>query len=104
VTPHAVFLGLRYAPDEALDDLARLRADFDSYGPGGFYDAIAVGSSTVASRYLALDQSMIMAAIGNELRGDTIRRAFVTPRIERALKPLLRMEEFNIPADQVGRQ
>ena len=100
VTPHAVFLALRYAPRAALDNLARLRADLDSYGPGGFYDAVAVRSGTVARRYLALDQGMIMAALGNALAGDDIRRAFVTPQIERALRPLLAMEEFNVPARQ----
>jgi hypothetical protein len=100
VTPHAVFLALPYAPREAVDNLRNLEADFDSYGAGGFYDAIAVGSGTVARRYLALDQGMIMGALGNHLRGDLIRRSFVTPQIERALKPLLRMEEFNVPANQ----
>jgi hypothetical protein len=96
VTPHAVFLALPYARREAVDNLARLRADLDAYGPGGFYDAIAVRSGTVARRYLALDQAMIMGALGNELAGDSIRRAFVTPQIERALRPLLAMEEFNV--------
>ena len=42
VTPHASFLALKYAPEEALDNLAKLRADFDAYGWGGFYDAIDV--------------------------------------------------------------
>jgi Putative glucoamylase/Protein of unknown function (DUF3131) len=96
VTPHAVFLALPYARKEAVDNLARMRANLDVYGPGGFYDAVAVRSGTVARRYLALDQGMIMGALGNELAGDSIRRAFVTPRIERALRPLLEMEEFNV--------
>jgi hypothetical protein len=100
VTPHAVFLALPYAPRAAVDNLARLREDFDIYGPGGFYDAVAVRSGTVARRYLALDQSMIMAALANHLRGDAIKRAFVTPRFERALRPLMAMEEFNVPAGQ----
>lgn len=100
MTPHAVFLALPYAPGEAVDNLTRLEADFDVYGPGGFYDAVAVGSGTVARRYLALDQGMIMGALGNHLRNDLVRRAFVTPRIERALRPLMRMETFNIPAGQ----
>jgi hypothetical protein len=102
VTPHAVFLALRYAPRAAVDNLAALRADLDAYGPGGFYDAVAVGSGTVARRYLALDQGMIMGALGNALAGEDIRRAFVTPQIERALKPLLAMEEFNVPARQTA--
>jgi len=100
VTPHAVFLALRYAPQAAASNLAKLRANFDAYGPGGFYDAVAVGSGTVAKRYLALDQAMIMGALGNALAGEDIRRAFVTPQIEHTLRPLLAMEEFNVPAHQ----
>jgi hypothetical protein len=96
VTPHAVFLAYRYAPAAALDNLARLKADLGAYGPGGFYDAVAVRSDTVARRYLALDQGMIMGAIGNALAGDDIRRGFVTPQIEHALRPLLEMERFNV--------
>jgi hypothetical protein len=95
VTPHAVFLALRYAPREALDNLAKLRANLGAYGPGGFYDAVAVRSGTLAKRYLALDQGMILGALGNALAGDDVRRAFVTPQIERALRPLIGMEEFN---------
>jgi hypothetical protein len=100
VTPHAAFLALRYAKGPVLDNLARLKADFDSYGPGGFYDAIAVRSGTVATRYLSLDQAMIMGAIGNELAGDILKRAFVTPQFERAVRPLLAQETFNVPAGQ----
>ncbi len=73
VTPHASFLALRYAKGAALGNLAKLRENFDAYGPGGFYDAVAVGSSTVSKRYLSLDQGMIMAALGNELAGDDLR-------------------------------
>ncbi len=43
VTPHASFLALRYARDAALENLANIREDFDSYGPGGFYDAVGGG-------------------------------------------------------------
>ena len=40
--PARVVPRLRYAPEAALANLAKLRADFDAYGPGGFYDAVAV--------------------------------------------------------------
>jgi hypothetical protein len=100
VTPHAAFLALPYAPKPVLDNLAALKKNFDAYGPGGFYDAIAVKSGTVAKRYLSLDQSMIMGAIGNRLSHDVLRRAFVTPRFERAVRPLLAAETFNVPARQ----
>ncbi|MFC4022020.1 glucoamylase family protein [Micromonospora sp. GCM10011542] len=100
VTPHAVFLAMRYAPAEARAELARLRSQFDSYGPGGFYDAVAVRSGTVAKRYLALDQGMIMAALGNLYGGDVLRKEFTRGGAERFLRPVMRIEEFSVPARQ----
>ena len=100
VTPHAAFLALPYAPRPAAANLARLKANFDAYGPGGFYDAINVGTGQVARRYLSLDQAMIMGALGNTLAHDVLKRAFVTPSFERRVRPLLARETFNIPAGQ----
>ena len=100
VTPHAVVLALPYQPQAALTELAKLRKDFDSYGPGGFYDAIAVRSGKVAKRYLALDQGMIMGALGNLLGHDLLRDAFTKGGAERNLRPVMAMEEFNLPAHQ----
>jgi hypothetical protein len=94
VTPHAVFLALPYAQREALADLDRLRRNFDAYGPGGFYDAVAVRSGTVAKRHLSLDQGMIMGALGNVLGHDVLKRYFVRGEVERTIRPLMRMEEF----------
>jgi hypothetical protein len=101
VTPHAAFLALPYAKGPAVDNLRRLAANFDAYGPGGFYDAIAVGSGTVAKRYLSLDQAMIMGALGNELANEDIKRAFVTKEFERAIRPLIGMERFNVPQQRL---
>jgi hypothetical protein len=89
VTPHAALLALPYARGPVLANLAKIKHDFDAYGTGGFYDA-------VAKRYLSLDQSMIMGALGR----DVLRHAFVTPQFERAVRPLLAAETFNIPACQ----
>jgi hypothetical protein len=100
VTPHAAFLALPYAKGPVLANLAKLKANFDAYGSGGFYDAVAVGSGTVARRYLSLDQAMIMGALGNTLADNVLRRAFVTPQFERAVRPLLAQETFNVPAGQ----
>ena len=94
VTPHASFLAMMHEPDEAFTNLANLKADFDSYGRGGFFDAVAVRSGTVARRYLSLDQAMIMGAVGNVLGHDVIRRGFSTPAVERALRPVIGVEEF----------
>ena len=40
------------------------------------------------------DQSMVMGSIGNVLGGNIIRRAFSTPDVERALRPVIGVEEF----------
>ncbi|HRI96520.1 MAG TPA: glucoamylase family protein [Nocardioides sp.] len=98
VTPHASFLALRYAPRKALANLAALKRDFDAYGPGGFYDAVAVGSGTVSKKYLALDQGMIIAALGNALSDDDLRRYVSRGAMERKLRPLMAMEEFGSAA------
>lgn len=95
VTPHASFLALPYARAAALDNLARLRADFDAYGPGGFYDAIAVRSGVVSKWYLALDQGMAMAALGNVLTGGDLHRYFAGSGVEARLRPVMSLEEWD---------
>jgi hypothetical protein len=94
VTPHAPFLAMMHAPQEAYDNLVRLEQNLGAYGPGGFYDAVAVKSGTVAKRYLSLDQAMVMGAIGNVAGRNVLRRAFVTRGVEKALRPVIAMEEF----------
>jgi hypothetical protein len=94
VTPHASFLALPYARRAALDNLHRLRRDFDAYGEGGFYDAVNVDNGQVSRYWLALDQGMVMAALGNELAGDRLQRYLTQGAVERAVRPLLAMEEF----------
>jgi hypothetical protein len=94
VTPHASFLALRFAKGAALKNLAGLRASFDAYGPGGFYDSVNVTTGQVSKRYLSLDQGMVMAALGNALAGDDMRDAFSTGSMEQRVAPLMRMEEF----------
>lgn len=94
VTPHASFLAMMHEPREAYANLARLQGDFDAYGRGGFFDAVAVRSGTVARRYLSLDQAMIMGAAGNVLGRDVIRRAFSSKTVERRLRPVIGIERF----------
>ena len=99
MTPHASFLALRYAPREAMTNLRNIAADFDAYGPGGFYDAVAVRSGQVSEHYLALDQGMIMAALGNELADDAMRRYVARGALEREVRPLMAVEQFNVGRD-----
>jgi hypothetical protein len=96
VTPHAAFLALRFAPEETLANLQRLARDFPGlYGQWGFRDSVNVGTGTVSAAYLSLDQGIIMAAIGNALAGDMLRAAFAGSEEQRALRPLMGVEEFN---------
>jgi Putative glucoamylase/RTX calcium-binding nonapeptide repeat (4 copies)/Protein of unknown function (DUF3131) len=95
VTPHAAFLALRWAPAETLADLARLARDFDIYTRWGFRDSVNVQTGVVSDSYLSLDQGIIMAAIGNALGGDLLRRLFVTGSFGHALRPPIGVEEFN---------
>jgi hypothetical protein len=95
VTPHAAFLALRWAPRQVLDNLAALRRDFGIYSPDrGFSDSVNVDTGAVSQSYLALDQGMIMAAIGNALGGDFLRNLFVTPDYTMRLRSVIGVEEF----------
>ena len=95
VTPHASFLAYRYAPEAALKNLAKLRTNLGAYGPGGFYDSVNVATGQLSERYLSLDQGMVMAALGNALAGDVMRKAFLHGPMEDRVAPLMRMEEFS---------
>jgi hypothetical protein len=96
VTPHAAFLALRYAPAQALSNLARLARDFPGmYGRWGFRDSVNVDTGTVSGSYLSLDQGMILAALGNALADDVLRRAFASSDYEGALRPVIGVEQFN---------
>lgn len=95
VTPHAAFLALRWAPEATLENLANLERDFAIYTAWGFRDSVNVDTGVVSDYYLALDQGMIMAALGNALAQDMLRQAFVTPEFRRALLPVIAVETFN---------
>ena len=96
VTPHAAFLALRYAPRETTANLRRLARDFPGlYGKWGFRDSVNVDTGLVSGAYLSLDQGMIMAALGNALGDDVLRRAFADRELERALRPVIGVERFS---------
>jgi hypothetical protein len=96
VTPHAAFLALRFAPARATANLGRLAHDFPGlYGKWGFRDSVNVQSGHVSDAYLSLDQGMIMAALGNALGDDVLRRAFADASLERTLRPVIGVERFS---------
>jgi len=97
VTPHAAFLALRYAPNQALANLRRLAGSFPGlFGKWGFRDSVNVQTGRVSSAYLSLDQGMIMAALGNALGDDVLRHAFADASLERALRPVIGLERFTL--------
>ncbi len=102
VTPHASFLALRYAPRASLANLSRIARDFDAYGPGGFYDAVAVRSGKVSKRYLSLDQGMVMAALGNALADDSLRGYVARGAMSRTVRPLMAQEVFEVSGRRGG--
>jgi hypothetical protein len=104
VTPHAAFLAMRWEPTAALKNLANLEEDFAIYGNWGFRDSVNLESGVVSDSYLSLDQGIIMAAIGNELGRDMLRKAFSTREVRDELKPIMAMEQFGAaPRDRAGR-
>ncbi|MBN1967585.1 MAG: cellobiose phosphorylase, partial [Anaerolineae bacterium] len=99
VTPHASFLALEFMPDAALENLARLRADFAIYDEQfGFYDSVRVDTGVVARRFLALDQGMTLLAAANYLTDGTVR-AYFASQIEPTVRPLLAQEIFGSSVD-----
>ncbi|MGZ4744817.1 MAG: glucoamylase family protein [Oryzihumus sp.] len=98
VTPHASFLAMMHEPAEAVANLTRIERDLGAYGRGGFFDAVAVRSGTIARRYLSLDQAMVLGSIGNVLADDVIRRHFVRGEVQDVIKPLIGLEEFGAGA------
>lgn len=95
VTPHAAFLALRWAPNAVLENLTNLEDDFEIYDEWGFRDSVDVDTGVVSNAYLALDQGIIMAAIGNALEKDILRDAFATKEFRKELQPIVGMERFN---------
>jgi len=94
VTPHASFLAMMFERGDATANLIGIEQKLGAYGKGGFFDAVAVHSGTIARRYLSLDQAMVMGALGNVLGKGVLRKAFSTPDVEKALRPVIGIEQF----------
>ncbi|HEX7350270.1 glucoamylase family protein [Brachybacterium sp.] len=94
VTPHAAALALQYEPEAAIENLSRIETELGAYGPGGFHDAVAVGSGVIARRHLSLDQSMVLGALGNVLLEEQLHQWFGTDEVAAALRPVLSQETF----------
>jgi hypothetical protein len=97
VTPHASFIALDVAPQQAYANIQALRADYPGvYGADGFFDAVNPTTGAVGHRDLVLDQSMIMAALDNALDNRAIQRDFANDPVSWAAREYLGLETLSL--------
>jgi hypothetical protein len=95
VTPHASFLALDVAPEDAYANIEALRSHYPGiYGVDGFFDAVDPTTGAVGHRYLVLDQSMIMAALDNALENRALQRTFAADPVSWAARTYLPLENM----------
>jgi Putative glucoamylase/Protein of unknown function (DUF3131) len=98
VTPHASFLALDVAPQQAYANIQALRTLYPGvYGAAGFFDAVNPTTESVGHRYLVLDQSMIMAALDNALANRSLQRDFARDEVSWAARTYLSIEQMSLP-------
>jgi hypothetical protein len=97
VTPHASFLTLDVAPQQAYANIQALRTLYPGvYGADGFFDAVSPVTGAVGHRDLVLDQSMIMAALDNALNDRALQRDFARDPVSWAARTYLSMETMSL--------
>jgi hypothetical protein len=97
VTPHASFLALDVAPQQAYANISALRRLYPGvYGADGFFDSVDPATGAVGHRYLVLDQSMIMAALDNALNNRALQRDFASDPVSWAARTYLSLEQMSL--------
>ena len=97
VSPHASFIALDVAPQQAYANIQALRNLYPGiYGSGGFFDALNPVTGSVGHRYLVLDQSMIMAGLDNAIRDRAMQQHFMRDPVSWAARTYLSMETMSI--------
>ncbi|GAA4187376.1 hypothetical protein GCM10022288_12280 [Gryllotalpicola kribbensis] len=98
VTPHASFLALTVAPQQAYQNIKKLQKLYPgSYArDGGFYDAVSPSTGSVGHRRLVLDQSMIMASLDNALNGGRLQSYYAQDPVGRVAKEYLEVEKMSL--------
>jgi hypothetical protein len=103
VTPHASFLALDVAPQQALANIRALRSRYPGvYGTDGFFDAVNPTTGSVGHRYLVLDQSMIMAALDNSLNHRALQNHFANDPVSWAARLYLSIEDMPLGPSPAG--
>jgi hypothetical protein len=97
VTPHASFLALDVAPQQAYDNIQALRTEYPGvYGSDGFFDAVNPTTGSVGHRILVLDQSMILTALDNALDNRAMQRHFADDPVSWAARTYLGLEDMGL--------
>jgi hypothetical protein len=97
VTPHASFLALDVAAQQAFANIQTLRSRYPGvYGADGFFDAVNPTTGSVGHRYLVLDQSMIMAALDNALNHRQLQGYFAKDPVSWAARLYLGIEDMRL--------
>jgi hypothetical protein len=97
VTPHASFLALDVASQQAYANIATPRTRYPGvYGSNGFFDAVNPTTGAVGHRQLVLDQSMIMAALDNALNDGAMQRHFANDPVSWAARTYLGIEDMRL--------
>ncbi len=97
VAPHASFLALDVAPQQAYPNIRQLRTLYPGlYGVDGFFDSVDPTTGAVGHRYLVLDESMIMAALDNALDNRAIQRDFARDPVSWAAHTYLELETLSL--------
>ncbi len=94
MTPHASFIAMQFAPQEAMRNIEILADQFHASNAYGFADAVDVKTGKVSESQLSLDQGMIMAAVANTLGNGMLQKAFCDSKVTEALRPLIACEQF----------
>jgi len=98
VTPHASFIALDVAPQQAYANIAALRSHYpDVYGANGFFDAVNPATASVGHRILVLDQSMILASLDNALTDRAMQRHFANDPVSKVAHTYLAIEHMSLP-------
>lgn len=96
VTPYASFIALPFLPQQAFQNIEKLKNLYSIYGPYGFFDSVNPETGSVGTRYLVLDQGMIMAGIDDALMKGGLQRYYAVDPVAKRIKPYLEMTKFSI--------
>ncbi len=94
MTPHVGFLALQILPKDAIRNIRKLLTYENTYGEYGVYDSVNLRNMRVNPQYLALDQGMILVAICNYLKKNSIQKRFHADPVGQNAEKLLNEEFF----------